>query len=155
MVNTILTVTVLLVGLFDLFIWWYCLFFLRKKAKELERFVSPKAEGETSPIADVFDICAKRLIKMAMMELKTSAMGNASATARQEQAIATAIGEDALNASQPVLGALLDQVPTLKKKLMKNPNLVEMALNYLNSRGQIATSSGNHKKEPVRFKFEA
>lgn len=151
----ILTGTVIFLALFDVFIWWYCLFFLRKKARQLERFISPKAEGETSPIADVFDICAKRLIKLAMVEFKTSAMGNASVTSRQEQALTRAVNEDAINASQPLLGGLLDLSPALKKAVLKNPNLIEMALNYLSSRGQSVAAGGNHKSEKTRFKFEA
>lgn len=145
--NTVLTVLLLVIGLFDCFLWWYCLVFLRRKAKELERFVSPKTDGETSPAADVFDVCAKRLIKLAMIELKTSAMGNSSVDSRKEMAIVSAVNEDKVNLSNPALGAVLDMLPALKKKVLKNPSLVDMALSYLASKGRASSPNSNHSSD--------
>lgn len=159
MVNTVLTALLLVACLFStVFVVILCKELL-KIDHEIRNFVKPKGENQTSPAADVFDIACKHFLKCALSQFKTSNMGDASVISRQEMAVDSAIAEDLLAINNPMVAGLLDLMPTLKKKINKNPKLVGIALEKLSQMkppggsGTVAPGD-NHSESPI-FQFKA
>jgi hypothetical protein len=106
-------------------------------------FISSPREGVASPFALVVENASKLAGRTIAMEVKAILMNRASVSSRQESGIIADLATDAINAKSPMIGAFLDMVPTLKKRLTKNPALMESLI------GMIAKSNGNHSAAAV------
>jgi len=67
--------------------------------------------------------------------LKASAMQELSKNARLENNLKEALATDIINSNNPILGAILDQFPTVKKYIVKHPELIGQLLAWLQSSG--------------------
>lgn len=73
--------------------------------------------------------------------------GKASGDVRLEQSVQRAIGEDMLNLENPLVGAVLDQFPTLKKLVVSNPRVVPIVLSYIQ---QLSAGGAGQQGRPVQ-----
>lgn len=96
-------------------------------------------QDKPSELQGVIDSVSKTFAYHIAMQVKTVLMGKLSAASREEKAIEGAIAQD----SNPAMFALLEQMPSVKKLLNKNPALLGMALNFIRSK----SIGGNHQNE--------
>lgn len=103
-------------------------------------------EKTPSPLGNFIDTIAQMFARALVALVKTTQMGELSGMVRAEKAVNSAIAED-LAGQQPVLSAVLQQFPALKKTLRRNPQLMDMAIQSL---AKIApgSGSGNNSKGP-------
>jgi len=107
---------------------------IRSLMREFYSFMSPPPEGEEpSGIMSLVSEVGRASGRAIAMEVKTTAMGKASGEARLEKAIEGDIAQDTLNSKNPLIGGLLDMYPSLKKRALKNPGVVEFLLQRLGS----------------------
>lgn len=111
-------------------------------------FITSTDENTPSPFAQVFDTLSHTAGHAIAMEVKTTIMGKMSGDARLEKAIASDIAKDQLEANHPLASGLLEQFPSLKKRAIKNPAVLEFLANMIdrlpkNSQGQSNWSAGN------------
>lgn len=96
-------------------------------------------EKTPSPLGNFVDTIAQMFARALVALVKTTQMGELSGVVRAEKAVNSAIAED-LVSQQPVLSAILQQFPALKKTLRRNPQLMDMAIQSLS---KIAPGSGS------------
>jgi hypothetical protein len=116
------------------------LFMLLKAAKKIQNaenqfrtFVSPGPDNQPSPLSQFISLESKLMAQDFTNQIKTTMLGKASGAVRAENAMAGDIVSDVLNAENPMLAMLLDQFPTLKKRLVKNPQMALGAMNLIQS----------------------
>jgi len=111
--------------------------------QQFREFVSPGKDNQPSPLSQFIALESKMLAQDFTNQIKTSMLGKASGAARQENAIAGDIVTDVLNETNPMLGMILDQFPTLKKRVVKNPQMALGALSLLQNAGK-GSNNGNN-----------
>ena len=111
--------------------------------QQFREFVSPGKDNQPSPLSQFIALESKLIAQDFTNQIKTSMLGKLSGQARQENAIAGDIVSDVLNETNPMLGMILDQFPTLKKRLSKNPQMAFGAMNLLSSMGKGRGNNGN------------
>lgn len=132
MTNLLLTL-ILLVNIIVLMSFFIIAYRVRaeyvRKMGDFYKFVSPASEGGTSPLADICNILSQQAGKTLAVEIKTALMGKESGVQRE----LNGLQGDMLADSNPLVGALMGQFPSLKRRLIKNPGLVELLLSHLPS----------------------
>lgn len=93
-------------------------------------FVTPVSEGQPSPIAVVAEQASEMIARAVMARAKMTFAGLSSGVARQEKAVDADIVEDVAR-MHPMVDAVLDGFPLLRKTLRKNPALFDMAMSKL------------------------
>ena len=111
--------------------------------QQFREFVSPGKDNQPSPLSQFISLESKMLAQDFTNQIKTSMLGKASGQARQENAIAGDIVSDVLNETNPMLGMILDQFPTLKKRVVKNPQMALGALSLLQNAGKGGNNGNN------------
>lgn len=111
--------------------------------QQFREFVSPGKDNQPSPLSQFIALESKMLAQDFTNQIKTSMLGKASGAARQENAIAGDIVSDVVNETNPMLGMILDQFPTLKKRIVKNPQMALGALSLLQNAGK-GSNKGNN-----------
>ena len=109
--------------------------FMAIKADAIEiyhDYADSPGEGKPSQVQELIQRVAWTVGHAAAMEIKTTLMGNNSATSRQEAAIVDDIVSDQLEVGNPLVSGLLDQSPRLKKRLLKNPQLLTALMGLMN-----------------------
>lgn len=119
------------------------LYFRSKIKRYITELVTSPAVGVASPLALMIEAASKTAGRTIAMEVKTTLMGKASVTSRQEAGIVADIAGDQLQAQMPLMSGLLDTMPSLKKRLLKNPGLLASIAGALQSVG--TGSGGNHQ----------
>jgi hypothetical protein len=104
---------------------------IRRIFAQGKAFITPESEGKPSALANVTQVAADMLGRGVTAQLKATFMGKQSVDVRNGQRIASDIAVDGLSMSNPLIGAVLQQFPTLTKRLAKNPALLDMALQAL------------------------
>jgi hypothetical protein len=115
---------------------------------QFKMFVSPKAENQTSPLADILQIVADMIGRSITASLKTTFMAKESADSRAQTAIEGDIAEGMLSQAGTI-GSLLTSFPKLRKTLRRNPQLVDLALQMINK----TNHSGSGVNEQAKFKL--
>ncbi len=100
----------------------------------LSSFLTPGAENQPSPLALISQSLIVNASKVFTSQLKSTFMGIQSGQSRAESAIQSELIQDEANAINPGLGAILASFPALKRKLTKNPALMELALDFLSKK---------------------
>lgn len=122
---------------------------------DIRAFITPESEGKLSPLAQTTQAVSEVLARTMVAQFKTTFMGLQSAQVRGQKAIEGDIVEDMATQSNPLLGALMSQFPTLRKTLRRNPGLVDQALAFMASKtGSTSQSSGNHNSQIEQIKFK-
>lgn len=117
-------------------------------------FVSSPSDGVLSPLATIIDSASKTAGHSIALEAKTTLMGKASAVSRNEAGIMSDIASDQINSQMPLIGSLLDTMPSLKKRLIKNPGLLASLAGILQTAGGEARPSpagGNGQISKAKF----
>lgn len=121
----------------------------------LRSYFEPRGEDNSSEFAELINVVATINAEKVTQSLKGTFMGIQSVDKRQEQAVTGAFIEDLANQKSPLLGTILAQFPAVKKRLIKNPELLsvvgDIGQKLLSQKGQ--GSSGNNGKNDFEFKL--
>lgn len=110
-------------------------------------FITPRDEKTPSEFTNVMDAVTDRASKIVVSHFKGQMLGVLSGQSRQEKAILGDIAQDELEAKNPGMMGLLSQFPSLKKRIGKNPELINTLVGMLgNLRGGTGTN-GDSKNE--------
>lgn len=123
-----------------------------KMSQIVTDYTTPSGPGLLSPLGVIIDSASHSAGRAIAMEVKTTLMGKASAASRQESGIMGDIATDQITQQMPLLGGLLEVMPSLKKRLIKNPGLLQslggiLQSSGLGSVGSGAGSGGNHQTQ--------
>lgn len=145
--NIVLTVLVLLLLASGAVMWvlW------RRLSDLIWDFIAPEAENKPSKLANVVQIFADMIGRGVAASFKGALMGMESGIKRAENAIQGEIVEQQA-LTNPMLGAVLESFPKLKKTLRRNPALLDMALGIMAKRNGASQSVGSGSGEP-KFKL--
>jgi hypothetical protein len=97
--------------------------------RDIVLFVSPGEKGTPSPLSAVVNNVVGVLAKEVAINLKSSIMGTISGVNRGLAGAETEIA----SAQSPVLGGALSLFPGLRKRLQKNPLLVDLVMQLASS----------------------
>jgi hypothetical protein len=120
-----------------------------KIVENVARFVSSPDGTQPSQLALIVESAARSAGRAIAMEVKTTIMGKASVASRQETALMADMATDAINNANPILGTALDMFPTVKKRLTKNPALLEGLMGMLSKSGALGGNGSNHSSAPI------
>tara|TARA_Y100000310_G_C20674713_1_gene812319 strand:- start:1110 stop:1607 length:498 start_codon:yes stop_codon:yes gene_type:complete len=135
MIELILSSLFILIGLFSLVMIARFYLLVRAFLYELSAFVQEPDGDQPSGLAVLVNEIGKSAGRSIAMEVKTTAMGKASGEARLGKAIQGDIAQDQLNAENPLVGSMLDMFPSLKKRAMKNPGVIQYLVQHLMQAG--------------------
>lgn len=110
-------------------------------------FITPVDDKTPSPAAQVADQISSMFARALVAQAKASFMGKQSGEARAQAAIDGDIALDLAVQASPLIGALANSFPALKKTLRRNPQLLDLVLSKLGgggSAGAPAPSNGNN-----------
>ena len=113
-------------------------------------FMESPGPGLLSPLGVFIESASRTAGRAIAMEVKTTLMGKASVASRQESGIMEDIATDQINQQMPLLGGLLEVMPSLKKRMIKNPGLLQALGGILQSSGLGSVGSGsggNHQTQ--------
>ena len=135
----------------------YAFLKIRNVSRDIQQqfldFVTPQAENKPSKLALVCESLSEMIGRSLVASLKAFLMGSKSGEVRQANA-ETGAGIDA----SPI-GAIVGMLPkSVRASLIKNPQLLDMALGFMQKRGNASNTSGantshvsdNHSQQ---FKF--
>ncbi len=137
----------------------FILFLVRVRGvyRDIVAYITPQGEGEPSPLARTVEAAGDMLARSLVAQAKGAFMGKQSAAVRGETAIAGDIAEDLLAQRSPVISAILQSFPTLKKTIRRNPQLLDIALSKLagglGSGGSPAPGPDNGNTHQLDFKL--
>lgn len=117
---------------------------------KISGFLTSPDANTPSPLAQTVDAMSQLLARAVIVQAKTSLMGMNSVEAKAEKRQATS---EAM-ARFPALGFLQNLSPGLSKSLLKNPALLNLAGQFLQSKvtGQTGTNQpGNGKVSQPKF----
>lgn len=121
---------------------------IRSVFREFKDFITPPADKQPSKLALVCEALSEMIGRSLVASLKGFLMGAKSAEVRQGNAEVGA-GIDA----SPI-GAIVNMLPkSVRASLIKNPQLIDMALNFMAKRGGNSSPvvSDNHSSSQVKF----
>jgi hypothetical protein len=110
---------------------WY----LGKVLAQIRAYFEPQGEGLPSGFGAAVIAISDQVASSITMHLKTTFMGMQSGESRTEKAIAGDLLTDAASQISPALGAVLEMFPSLRKRLVKNPKLIETVGSILAKKG--------------------
>jgi hypothetical protein len=114
-------------------------------------FITPASEGKPSPLALVTQVAADMLGRGVTAQLKATFMGKAQVDRKNQQGIDADLAVDSLSAANPLIGAVLQSFPTLTKRLVRNPALLDMALSRLTGAGKPPADAPGNNGNQIRF----
>lgn len=124
---------------------------IRNVFREFKDFITPTGENKPSKLAMTCEALSEMIGRSLVASLKGFLMGAKSAEVRQGNAV---VG-DGIDASP--IGGIVAMLPkSVRASLIKNPQLIDMALNFISKRGSIGSNSSlasnnNHEKSQVKF----
>jgi hypothetical protein len=127
----------------------YAFLKIRNVFKEFKEFITPPNENTASKLALVSESIAEMFGRALVASLKGFLMGSKSGEVRAANAEIGA-GVDA----SPI-GAIVSMLPkSVRASLIKNPQLLDYALNLMNKKGNQSTPGSNHQESTqVKFKL--
>lgn len=87
-------------------------------------FISVESDQKGSKLQQTIDSAAHIMAQRFINTMSASAMQSASVDSRLTNQLEKDIASDMLNANNPEIGIVLEMMPTVKKRLMKNPALI-------------------------------
>ncbi|GAH92555.1 unnamed protein product [marine sediment metagenome] len=113
---------------------------VRVKYEDAQNFAkdyfNPQGDGLASPFADTISGIAQVIGHEVANQIQNTFKGEALVEGRQEKRILNDIAKDRLEQSNPLIATILQQFPTLQKRLLKNPALLPMATEVLSKVGK-------------------
>lgn len=157
--NNILLSCILLTNLIFLACFAYAFFKIRKLSGEIRgiyqdivEFITPEALDKPSKLATVCEALSEMVGRSLIASLKAFLMGSKSGEVRAANA-ETGAGIDA-----SPLGAIVGMLPkSVRSSLIKNPQLLDMAINFMQKRGNSAgapnLANSPSSNSQVKFKL--
>ena len=109
-------------------------------------FVSPPGDNKPSQLARVAEALSEMVGRAVVASLKGFLMGQKSIEVRQGNAEA---GEAV---SQSPLGGIVNILPaSIKKSLIKNPQLLDLALGYINRQNDNSPGGNHQRADKAKF----
>lgn len=128
--NSILLTAILLVLLIFLALSFYIILKIRAKYREIISFITPSGNNQPSQLAAVSEALSEMIGRAIVASLRGFLLGQKSIETRQ----ATAAAGEEMTASP--IGGLVNMLPvSLKKSLIKNPQLLDLAMGFLSKSG--------------------
>lgn len=149
MINVLLAGILICFLVFLAFLLYISLQF-RKKYRDITAFLTPIADNQASPLAKTFEAISEMIGRAIVASLRGFLLGQKSIETRQASATA---GEE-MSASP--LGGLVNMLPiSLKKSLIKNPQLLDLAMGYMSKDNHRSSGSGGGSgtSAPAKFKL--
>lgn len=114
--------------------------------KDFKAFITPVDDKTPSPLANFTQVIADMAGRSIVATIKSTFMGKQSGESRASTAIQGNLAIDSL-AGNPI-GAILTSFPSLAKSLKRNPQLLDLALQYMGKHnlpgGSGAGGAGNN-----------
>jgi hypothetical protein len=149
--NWLLT-ALLLVSLSQIAFLVWVLYQVRRNINQIKGdfidFVTAKDDKTPSQLAQFAEALSHTVGHAAAIEIKTTLMGHASVSSKQQSGIESDIATDVLASSNPIASMALSAFPTLAKRLTKNPALMELALTMLS---KIQSQNNDHSTSVSTF----
>lgn len=136
--------------LFGLFV--YAFARVRAVYTQFRLFVTPIEEGKPSPLAQTTQVLADMLGRSLVAHIKGTFLGKQSGDARAQTAVSADIAQDSM-AGSPI-GAILESFPSLKKSIRRNPQLLDIALQFLSKNKQAQSLPGGNGSSGSQIKFK-
>lgn len=96
------------------------------RAREsLCQFVTAPTDTEPSPLAQLADQLAVILGSRVAQSIEARLLAHKSHVARQANALAEDVVQDAADQANPALGAILGALPSVKRRVARNPSALE------------------------------
>jgi hypothetical protein len=116
--------------------------------RDIIDFITPPAENIPSKLANVCEALSEMMGRSLVASLKAFLMGKKSGEVRQENA------EQGAEIDAGPIGALVGILPkSVRSTLVKNPQLVDLAINFMSKRNAGKPAPGNNHNEPEQVKF--
>lgn len=127
----------------------------------LQVFFTSPGDNQESDFAKITHLVADDFSTRLVSSLKATFMGMQSGAVRQEKALGSAVAEDMITMSNPLVGAIVQSMPAVKKLIHKNPEIAQLLPGLIekfmgNRSAPGATEAvlpGNNGNGRVRFKF--
>ena len=101
--------------------------------RDFYSFMTPPGEEEKAPVENLIKSVGDSIGSSVVFHSKQAAFGKASGEARLKKAIEGDILQDTVAAGNPLLGMAMDNFPSLKKRALKNPGVIDWLLSNLGS----------------------
>lgn len=129
------------------------LFYKREKQRvirTIKAYFAPAAPDQLSEFARVTDAIAGQFASAAVSSIKGSFMGMQSVDARNIKRLEQDLTMDLVNNQSPAIGMMLEQFPGVKRRLMKNPELlpyIQQIIGKVTGPAAPAAPENNHNSE--------
>lgn len=158
--NSMILILLLLVSLVNLIVFMVALFRIKTVYSQFQAFITPIDDKQGSPLYQLVDALSQVFSRTLIAQAKSIFMAKESGIVRGQNSVDSALADDMLQASSPILAGLLAQFPSVAKTLKRNPALLNYAMEKLASKlpggspGSPTIIDGNHKSnntEQVKF----
>jgi len=122
----------------------------------LASFFTPASEGEATPFAQLVANSGDILAGAIVARLKAQIMAGKSGEVRGENAVEGELAVDLASQANPIVGALIQQFPGLRRLAKKNPALVDAVVTkFINNKfgGGGQPSPGTNHQTPPQVKM--
>lgn len=129
----------------------------RRISVQIRALVTPAAEGELSPFAQITHAMSQDFARTLMLQIKQAISAPATHIARQEGAITQELTQAAINEEAPQWGALLGLLPkSVQARVLKNPAAAAALISMLGKvgGGSPAGDAGNGQKSSVQLRLK-
>lgn len=127
---------------------------VRKAYDDFKAFITPADEKTPSQLALLCVNLADMLAGALMDKLKASIMGLQSGAVRAENAEQADLVGSMVSQANPLLGMLLQIIPKAwQRKMVKHPELVDLALSKLGNKSATVVEAGNNGHSQIKFKL--
>ncbi|GAI05443.1 unnamed protein product [marine sediment metagenome] len=116
-----------------------------------KEYFNPRGDGLPSPFADTISGIAQVVGSSVATQIKNTFTGESLLAQRQEKGILQDMAKDQLEQSNPLIAMILQQFPTLQKRLLKNPALLPMATEALSKLGKGAGGDHGRSGESIDY----
>jgi hypothetical protein len=110
----------------------------RKVKVIITEFIRPGENNSPSQLSNIVESVSTVFAQRLTMQIKTSLMGMSSVDSRNQRALQGELATGLAVSNNPTLGVLMNLVPSLGKRLTRNPELINLAsslLSGLNNKG--------------------
>lgn len=126
---------------------------VRRAYRQFISFITPEADGKPSPAATVAQNVSDMAARSIVAQVKGFLMGLQSGQSRGQTAVTGDIVEGAAGQQLPMIGAVLDSFPALKRTLRRNPALLDLALSKLAGVKSGSNQSQGSNGDSPKFKL--
>ncbi len=145
LLTAILLVNIILLVSIAVFVWKLRSTYNRLQAG-FKEFITPVAEGKSSPAADMVAKLADIFAGTVLAHAQAALMGMKSGEVRADNASAIEAATSALSESNPLVGIAMNVLPkSLKNKIARNPMLLQALISRFGNKKVVAPS--NHSPQ--------